>query len=173
MAEEAVIFPDQPLFMVDRGWQRSKKKQGTHRTGRQIYEQQLDLQPSRVPEVTITVAKGVKTARPKSTAAAARDFRQAQTKVIAQDFRPAHFMSYEPPRPKKGNQTIRQKASSQCKEGESATNSTSASPEDIKRILSRFKQTLPGTATPLYSVLDPEVTSFQEFISYCESLPSR
>ena len=65
MAEQAVIFPDRPLFMVDRGWQRRKKKAGKD-SHQQSYERELDLQPSRVPEITIAVVQTPNSTRARS-----------------------------------------------------------------------------------------------------------
>jgi hypothetical protein len=167
MAEEAVIFPDQPLFMVDRGWQRRKKRAGKN-SPRAVHERELDLQPSRVPEVTITVAKGPGSTR--STSSPERKNDQTPAKGKAKQPAPIQFMNYEPPRPKRKQQHgPKERAQSRpSSTGKSLGDDTAMKPRDLPRDLFILKQSLRGTATALYSVIDPEVSSFQEFVSYCE-----
>ncbi|KAJ9607601.1 hypothetical protein H2200_007679 [Cladophialophora chaetospira] len=165
MAEEAVIFPDKPLFMVDRGWQR-RKKRAVKTASQTIHERELNLQPSRVPEVTITVAKGpggTRSNSPPETKNHPVPIKSSHTQSV-----PIQFMNYEPPKPKKQ----RQPGSRPCpRNGQAATHmprkwAAATKPEITREDLFVLKQSLPGTATSLYSVIDPEVSSFQEFISY-------
>ncbi|EXJ71377.1 uncharacterized protein A1O5_05184 [Cladophialophora psammophila CBS 110553] len=165
MAGEAVIFPSQPLFMVDRGWQRRKKK-----LKNDALFQELDLQTSRVPEVTIKVAKGPAGARSASPPKVKNNETHAKgnPKVPGQ----IQFMAYKPS-VKKRKQHVKSKTCDQDegagKEGENthvkfpvcSTNS-----EEVRKDAIFPKRTLPGTATALYTVIDPEVSSFQQFMSY-------
>ncbi|ETI21849.1 hypothetical protein G647_05918 [Cladophialophora carrionii CBS 160.54] len=165
MAEEAVIFPDQPLFMVDRGWQRRKKRAGKN-SPQAVYERELVLQPSRVPEVTITVAN-----RPGSATSTPPPDRENRQKPAKSDSKqPVHiqFMKYEPPPPKRKQQ---HGAKERTQTGASSTgkplcNETTMRSRGVSQDLFTLKPSLPGTATALYLVIDPEVSSFQEFVGY-------
>ncbi|KIW67789.1 hypothetical protein PV04_07017 [Phialophora macrospora] len=165
MAEEAVIFPDQPLFMVDRGWQR-RKKRAAKNSPQAVHERELDLQPSRVPEVTITVAKGPGSTRSTSPPERKKDHRLA--KAQAKQHAPIQFMNYEPPTSKKKQQhgPGGRAQTGTVHTGKSLYHDTAMKPKDIPRDLFILKKSLPGTATALYSVIDPEVSSFQEFVGY-------
>ena len=157
-----MIFPDQPLFMVDRGWQRSKKRAGKN-SSQTSYEGELDLQPSRVPEVTITVAKGPAGSKSVSPPDSKKD--QAPTRGKPKRSAPVQFMNYEPLKSKRKQQ----QRSQQHLPKKTPFKAPLLQPEDISQDLFVFKQSLPGTATALYSVIDPEVSSFQTFVSYCKS----
>src|SRR5882757_3597465 len=101
MAEEAVIFPSQPLFMVDRGWQRHQK-----RSKKSIPSGETDLQTSRVPEVTIRVMNGPANVTAKSPFAEGdkKPPKGKRTKTPIQ----LQFMNYEPLDTEK-KQHVRQK----------------------------------------------------------------
>ncbi len=159
--------------MVDRGWQRRKKRAGKI-SPQAIYEQDLDLQQSRVPEVTITVVKGPGNTRSTSPPDG-KNKQQTPTRSSRNQSTPIQFMKYEPPKPKEKRQ---QGPKGHSRNGCAAARMSSrdaalVEPENIRTDLVDFKQSLPGTATALYSVIDPEVSSFQEFLSYCKCLLGR
>ncbi|KIW31663.1 uncharacterized protein PV07_03275 [Cladophialophora immunda] len=165
MAEEAVIFPSQPLFMVDRGWQRRKKK-----AKNDALFQELDLQTSRVPEVTIRVANGQAKTRSKSPPQARLG--DTQAKVNPRESGQIQFMAYKPSE-RKQRQPAKSKKTDQIKRTEKQVADTKVKlhipPTELaeaRKDVSFLKQTLPGTATALYTVIDPEVSSFQKFMTY-------
>ena len=175
-----MIFPNRPLFMVDRGWQRRKKRAGKL-SPQDIHERELDLQPSRVPEVTITVAKEPakdrSTSPPdknnnKSTSPPDKQSKQIPIRSGQEQSAPIQFMEYEPPKPK---QKQPRGSKARARNGLTAKQRPSRTaalmdPEIMRENLFVLKQSLPGTATALYSVMDPEVSAFQDFISYCKCL---
>ncbi|EXJ59192.1 hypothetical protein A1O7_06624 [Cladophialophora yegresii CBS 114405] len=160
MAEEAVIFPDQPLFMVDRGWQRRKKRAGKD-LPRAEYERELQLQPARVPEVTITVAKAPSSAGSTSQSTKENGLKPAKGTAA----QPVHtqFMNYEPSLPKKKQQHGKKERAlpRTSSAGVQLCNDTTMGPRGTPQGSLTLKQSLAGTSTALFSVLDPEVSSFQ------------
>ncbi|KIX94938.1 uncharacterized protein Z520_09248 [Fonsecaea multimorphosa CBS 102226] len=164
MFEEAVIFPSQPLFMVDRSWQRRKKVKND------AFSQEIDLQSSRVPEVTIKVANGPAEMRQASPPRAKDTERQA--KAHAKEPNQVQFRAYNPSAGKQrhhGKSKKHEKQKEVVRETTDADNQSSI--PSTKSVVARKdiffpKWALPGTATALYAMIDPEVSSFQEFVSY-------
>ena len=161
MAAEAVIFPNQPLFMVDRGWQRHTKKAGK-KSPQGSRGGELETHLSRVPEVSITVPK-----RDEDVDFMSRP--ETKMKTIrrgdkSRQFASTQFLNYEPVKSK------RKQHDSEKQLPERATpKGHIIKTEGTHQDSSLLKQSLPGTATALYSYIDPEVSSFQKFVSYCES----
>lgn len=166
MAEEAVIFPPQSLFMVDRGWQRRKKKGGAKDSP--FTEHELDLQASRVPEITITVAKGSGDTR--STSPPETKNEQAQARSNSQQSGSIQFMTYEPQKlNRRRQQGLKdRKQAKQSDKGRTSCPSDAVGHAAIQKDVFTLKQSLPGTATALFPVVDPEVGCFQEYLSYCK-----
>lgn len=165
-----MIFPDRPLFMVDRGWQRLQKRAGKI-SAQAIHERELVLQPSRVPEVTITVAKEPNSTR--STSSPESKNGRTKTKGNQKKSASVQFMNYEPPKAKKKSQYAAKDLARSRRPVTEPLPSSAALMErdDIRNTSFVFKQALPGTATAFYSIIDPEVSSFQDYVSYCECLP--
>ncbi|KIW82381.1 hypothetical protein Z517_05408 [Fonsecaea pedrosoi CBS 271.37] len=160
MAEEAVIFPSQSLFMVDRSWQRRK------RVKKDIHSHELVLQPSRVPEVTIKVAQT-------PVGAGSTSVHKSQAKGNAKESGQIQFMTYKPKERTSKQNARSKKVRHTGPAGEQTPDSDATAPippttsvETRKNVLLPTQLTLPGTATALYTVIDPEVSSFQEYMSY-------
>ncbi|OAP61004.1 hypothetical protein AYL99_06008 [Fonsecaea erecta] len=164
MAEEAVIFPSQPLFMVDRGWQRRKKVKNDG------FSHEFDIQTSRVPEVTIKVANWSPKTRPRSPHEAKCTERQAKTST--KESSQVQFLAYKPPVVKQKQRGKSKKYEARKRTSDEITGAGDKLPiPSTKTVAAREdiffpRQVLPGTATALYTVIDPEVRSFQEFMSY-------
>ena len=163
---EAVIFPDEPLFMVDRGWQRRKKKANRHTVPR---EQDLNLQPSRAPEISITIAVGSIDSRSRSPPEGKDDKRTPKSSPERRG--QIEFMSYEPQKGSRKQAT----ASKELHQNRKSAfhKSTCLDPEEVHENLFVLKQALPGTAIALYPAIDPEVSSFQSFVNYCKFFHDR
>lgn len=99
MAAEAVLFPPQPLFMVDRSWQRR---------GRKVSQSKDFENSSRVPEITITVLNGYKASqkRGQGPAIANGNATAKPTQVTNRQ-----FLSYQPQTIGKKDKRCRKKAS--------------------------------------------------------------
>ena len=169
---DALIFPNQSLFMVDRGWQRRKK---TTLTTLPLREKDVNPQPLLVPEITITVAK-VSTRSSNSNCSSARLAKTKEVKTSAKrtskQFHQGRIISYEP-RTKESKQPL----GAQCSHQKGiphmdrmTTNAARSESEEDRQNSFNLKRTLPGTATALYSIIDPEVIAFQKFVSYCTFL---
>ena len=171
MAEEAIIFPSAPLFMVDRGWQRHRKK------GRKVSAlERAEDPPSRVPEVTITVMKAsAKTNGTRTKSPSANDVEKRGPRKNVE----LQFMSYDPqPAEKTQEGRNRRKALSGGKKSSVKQESTpldhssaegSSIPSDDRLQLSPvLRKPVPGSTFPMYTVIDPEVSAFQSLLSYCE-----
>ena len=170
MVEEAVIFPSAPLFMVDRGWQRQRKK------GRKGPALEGAEDPrSRVPEVTIMAKKPTpKTNEMPITLSSADDVNKRRLKRTLE----FQFMSYEPHQPVKtqegGNRhrvlssgkKSRVKQESTLPDHRAPGNSSSS---DFKTQISPvLGMPVSGSTFPVYAVIDPEVRAFQGLLNYCE-----
>lgn len=161
MAEEAVIFPSQPLFMVDRGWQRHKKRS---KKGAPFGE--MNLQASRVPEVTITVMKepddhtSTSSSRGNGNRKRAKSYKKKPVRL--------QFMSYEPPEKEKKGKNRNKPAGGVKQESLSEVGLAINIQSRKLRIASPIlKQSVSGALSPLYTLVDPEVDAFQTFVHYC------
>lgn len=169
MAEERIIFPARPLFIVDRGWQRSRKKAPTN--PRSIKDD--------VQTICVTGATSLRTENPS-------DFQLASPLMKLKGSRKREHTN-DPPLP-----TIQSLPydAAQMKETRSSKrtrhfaveNKTSATVSDpslaappvlpsnrtpASAIPLIFENPISGSATPLYTVIDPEATAFQHFVGYC------
>ncbi|EXJ81958.1 hypothetical protein A1O1_08025 [Capronia coronata CBS 617.96] len=165
---EVVIFPAQPLFMVDRSWQRRTRRLKT-KSGRFAGHGP----PSRTPEVTITVAKSsVNTASShykRDVSSATKETQSAPTGL--------QFMSYEPSRsdsPTRQTQGKKRIATTPNAIGRSKEKdprrksplSSGRKHTGTTTLRSTLGDHVPGTASPLYSLIEPEASAFQGFVSY-------
>jgi hypothetical protein len=154
------------MFMVDRGWQRSRKKKRTKNTLR-IAE--FDAQINGVPEVTITIAKP-RSAKSRSQTGIP-DAQERNVKV--------QFRKYEPPLPKTKHvrRSAKQATAGNTMQhlGQTSTSTANTLRKFDLRHPPVLSSGMTGSSSPLYTVIDPEVSDFQRFISYCKStnLPSK
>ena len=163
MAEEAVIFPSQPLFMVDRSWQRR---------GRKVSPTKDTENSSRVPEVTITVLNGGNKSRKEQSRLPISDpSSNPQPKNVK-----VQFMNYQPnerrrPRIKnpnvaaKGRDGVEQPRKRRQNQNSAVQYADPAEPSEHLSILSRA---VPKSNSAVYAVIDSEVTAFERFLMYCE-----
>ncbi|KIX04814.1 uncharacterized protein Z518_05685 [Rhinocladiella mackenziei CBS 650.93] len=166
MAEEAVIFPSEPLFMIDRGWERRKKT-----TRRNSPSRGIRTQLARVPEVTITVAKGSSAAKSTST----RRTRNSKTaKSSAEESTKLQFLNYEPSKEEK-KQLSQQKKPRRLSDKKisklqgprsSPPVDAGTEPQENRNLSPTLLKTMPGATAPLYNVIDPETKAFQSLLSY-------
>ncbi|EXJ77543.1 hypothetical protein A1O3_09770 [Capronia epimyces CBS 606.96] len=164
---EAVIYPVQPLFMVDRSWQRRKKREKKGPDSRFGSDGRQPL--CRVPDVTITLADGPAGARVPSVLDRARS-QDVSTEV--------QFVIYEPPRAETRPQQNRHEKWSQdvgsntkCRRkkrenGRAAPVSNDQEQTGTLPPLPTLQQPVHGTASPLYTVIDPIASAFQDFVGY-------
>ncbi|KAJ9494205.1 hypothetical protein LTR99_003134 [Exophiala xenobiotica] len=154
---EAILFPSQPMFMVDRGWQRSRKKKRTKNTLR-IAES--DAQINGVPEVTITIAKP-RSAKSRSQTGVP-DAQERNVKV--------QFRKYEPPLPKTKHvrRSAKQATAGNTMQplGQTSTSTANTLHKFDLRHPPVLSSGMTGSSSLLYTVIDPEVSDFQRFISY-------
>lgn len=171
MAAEAVLFPPQPLFMVDRSWQRR---------GRKVSRSKDFENSSRVPEITITVLNGYKASqkRGQGPAIANGNATAKPTQVTNRQ-----FLSYQPQTIGKKDKRCRKKASVKQDIGrvgrpsESSRSSALAPPaahpaEEFSEHASLSTRSISRSTSPVYTVLDPELGAFEKFLAYCSSIPS-
>ncbi|KAI1616026.1 hypothetical protein EDD37DRAFT_103822 [Exophiala viscosa] len=163
MAEEEIIFPPRPLFMVDRGWQRSRKK--TRSNPRSI---RGDVQSIHVPERTV---KATEDSSAIETMSINRNGPQNPQHNKTRPLPGTNFLHYEPAetrkarhrkrigRPKEGN--TRPAAMSDLPQAATSVAPSGRTPASEN--LWTFGSLVPGSATSLYTIIDPEATAFQGF----------
>lgn len=165
---EAVIFPARPLFMVDRSWQRHKKR------AKQKPELRLaGIQPSSVPEVSIILAKSRTDAE---AASVYEEGKRSAPRRNQNEFSSLRFVEYDPSNAGNSLRQVREKKTAVNRDKKGKTRgkicrATPASnghkPTGTTRSSPVLASHVPGTASPLYSVIDPEARPFQGFASYC------
>lgn len=132
---------------------------------------------SRVPEITITVAKDVPAEESISTQRTRpiKPVRSHVGKTVQ-----LQFKSYEPPRTEKLQQGRQQLTTREPKRRTAKHHShqplamigksKTATPQKPFPALERA---IAGTASPLYMAIDPEVSAFQSLITYCKYTTQR
>jgi len=154
--------------MVDRGWQRSKKNVRDDRTVLGHGSQKAGNH-----DITITIAGPRSSGKPPSTTAKrTTEANRAQERKVS-----VQFMQYEPPVSAAGQASERcrrtarrAKSVVQRRRGQAPSAAQPiVSPSPLSVRSSTLRQSIPGSASPLYTFIDPEVSSFQEFIAYCRS----
>lgn len=163
MAEEAVIYPSQPLFIVDRGWQRQK-----NRSKNRALVSEGDIQPWRVPEVTINVVKGAA-----HNSSSQRNDGMPATEAKHQAADRLTFMNYDPTKGNRKSKTVSKarntsKVSRRQKSSQTTRVASPIKPESVSLVSPTLTKPIPRTTSPMYSCLDPEVSDFQSFLSYCK-----
>lgn len=166
MAAEAVLFPSQPLFMVDRSWQRR---------GRKISPSSREIEnSSRVPEITITVLNGNTTREKKGPAIANERTTSKPSKVTN-----IQFLSFEPEAISRKDKRIKPtKSVKKNKHGSRAPSESTrrsalvpagsrSEGEEASDRSSLYTTSISRSTSPFYTVIDPEVSSFEKFIVYC------
>ncbi|KIV78615.1 hypothetical protein PV11_06249 [Exophiala sideris] len=158
MAEEEIIFPSRPLFMVDRGWQRSRKKT------RMSPRSRNDVQTIHVPEVTVSFTEDPADTKEMST----------KRKDPHRPARGIQFLHYEA-----GSTKTTRRSKRRAQPG--VENKTPAVIEDSTQAATTFAPSgrtpasemswdlgalIKGSTTALYSVIDPEAAAFQDFAGY-------
>ncbi|KAK5051454.1 hypothetical protein LTR84_003106 [Exophiala bonariae] len=166
MAAEAVLFPPQPLFMVDRSWQRR---------GRKVSPSSREFEnSSRVPEITITVLNGNKTSQKRSSGTATAPERAPSKPSKVNNIQ---FLSYEPhtlsrkDKRTKATKSVKNNKRDSRSLSESAQNSAlvpagSQSADEASDRSTLSITSISRSTSPCYTVIDPEVSSFEKFIVY-------
>lgn len=169
IGEEAVLFPPKPLFMVDRSWQRR---------GRKSSPSKVPEKPSRVPEVTITVLNGFKTSQKGITRPANANVNSTPKPLQAAN---VQFLNYQPPTTcRRGGRNKTKRPLKEDKNdggGPSKSQRNSALVPDGGRFAeaesehpSLFTRSIPKSTSPVYTLIDPEVSTFEKFLVYCASI---
>jgi hypothetical protein len=167
MMGETIIFPSQPLFMVDRGWQRHCKKGS--KNGRS-----QKMQGTRVPEISITVLHNRQAAEGSSIEAAnhhkpasEKSKGPAQPQFVNHEATKrdkTHLPEHPAPAPRKGRRLVGKQRPLQ----ESSLSSRRMPPR-AGLSSQALNKVVTGTTSALYPVIDPEVSHFQDLLNYCES----
>jgi len=155
--------------MVDRSWQRRGRKNSPTKD----FEHS-----SRVPEITITVLNGSKTSQK-------RQPRPTGTKSDLPSNPPQNagvqFLNYQPPktggrgRRNKKRQSFMSESNNTKEPSDGKQNSVlvpgGTGPADNSSS-ERFVLTasVPTSTSPVYTVIDPEVSAFEKFLAYCSSI---
>ncbi len=172
MAEEAVIFPSAPLFMVDRGWQRQRRK-----GSKSAPSNYAEKHSSRVPEVTILIMKSPSKAVGKKAEALSGPKPSAQSpkknmKLRFMTDEPAAGAKREPPRKK--TQVILRSKNGSSRKRKPASNIRNLRSVDDEELIDQVQpsptmtRTVSGTTLPLFNIIDPEVSGFQDLLNYCK-----
>jgi hypothetical protein len=139
-ATEAVILPNRPLFMVDRGFQR-RKKNSRYDTTPEPWT--ASSRPSRVPDITISVASKA---------------RNAKKQTIDRERKTGPGGKTGPTQGKEKVVHQKQLSSRLGKDDDSTSN-------DSKSL--ELRQVPSGASTALYSLVNSELSSFLKFTTYC------
>jgi hypothetical protein len=171
MAEEALLFPSKPLFMVDRSWQRQMKKTSIGLSRNKV---------SRLPEVSINVINGP--GLPFDTfgsefvhgSPAAKREKTGRPKLLSMTEQPRIMNRKQRAATKAVSVSIGKFKDGRRKpEGSDSSTSPSPGPTSLNSLDSfnsslTLYHTVPGSGSLLYSVIDPEVKRFENLLSYCQ-----